>query len=177
MGRVKKKLAEVVLPDRDAHNGRCFTDLAENVHIHYREHRLIFSVEEFFVIAKAFEEGAKKLEEAVKNGYKEWSGKQPEIIGGQQKVDMPIEDPTRSYYNNRMVIEQQESNVIDDIHIHYRDYRLVMDNHETFKKFCECVKEAEKNLEPKSPKSKSSSRTILAGELTPDSLAALSKIM
>jgi hypothetical protein len=146
MGLVDKVLSEVELPDRDEHNCRVFIDLAENVHIHYREHRLIFTVDEYMEVAKAFMEGAIALKERVSKGYKEDNNYPTEIIGGSQKEPINIDSPHKSYFNNRMVIEKQANSVMDDIHIHYRDYRLVMNNPETFKKFCECVIEAYKNL-------------------------------
>ena len=43
MGSIKKLLASADLPDRELHHSRMFVDLAENIHIHYREYRLIFS--------------------------------------------------------------------------------------------------------------------------------------
>ena len=147
MGTVDKILSEVELPDRDEHNCRVFIDLAENVHIHYREHRLVFNVDEYMEVAKTFIEGAVKLKQRVEQGYKVNKNYQTEIIGGSQKEPMNVEDPHKSYFNNRMVIEKQAKGVMDDIHIHYRDYRLVMKNYETFNKFCECVAKAKESLD------------------------------
>jgi len=147
MGRVAKVLSEVTLPDRDDHNCRAFVDLAENVHIHYREHRLVFNVDEFMALAEIFTEGAKALEARVKHGYKVDTVSHTEIISGSQKEPIRVREPKKSYFNNRMVIEKQAPEVMDDIHIHYRDYRLVMKNRQTFEKFCQCVLEAQKNLD------------------------------
>jgi len=146
MGHVEKVLAEVRLPDRDQHNCRVFIDLAESVHIHYREHRLVFDIDEFFEVANAFAEGAEKLKQRLIEGYQLDNGYQTEIIGGKQTETMNIPKPHKSLFNNRMVIEKSSPNVIDGIHIHYRDYRLVMDNKETFDRFCQCVKRAQENL-------------------------------
>ena len=145
MGAIKKLLAECKLPERDAHNGRLFVDLAESVHFHYREHRFVFSVDEFLHFAKVIEEGRKALEEEVKRGYKEFSGFPTKIIGGKQGDNLPFEKPTESaYFNNIFVIEEQADGVIDELHIHYRDYRLVINNKDTFLKFCETVEKAKK---------------------------------
>jgi hypothetical protein len=46
MGAVKKLLVEKTLRDRERHNGRLFVDLCENIHIHFREYRLIVSLAE-----------------------------------------------------------------------------------------------------------------------------------
>jgi len=48
MGRAKKELARINLPDREAHNSRMFVDLCENIHIHYREFQIVFSLDEYF---------------------------------------------------------------------------------------------------------------------------------
>lgn len=147
MGRVQKILAQVELPERDKHNCRVFIDLAESVHIHYREHRLVFDTDEFFAVTKAFTEAAEKLEDRIISGYKIGTNYSTEIIGGKQTEPMNIKTPHKSLFNNRMVIEKNYPDVIDGIHIHYRDYRLVMDNLETFRRFCECVKEAQISLD------------------------------
>ena len=63
MGSIKKMLAEANLPDRELHHSRMFIDLAENIHIHYREYRFIFSLPEFF----EFSDILKKSTEDVRN--------------------------------------------------------------------------------------------------------------
>jgi hypothetical protein len=146
MGAIEKILAEVELPDRDAHNNRVFIDLAESVHIHYREHRLVFTVEEFREVARAFAEGLVQLEDRVQKGYRVDTNHPTVIIGGEQQKPINVPEPSKSYFNNRMVIEKSKPEVMDEIHIHYRDYRLVMKNRDTFERFCECVKEAQKSL-------------------------------
>ena len=147
MGVVNKVLAETFIPDRDAHNCRVFIDLAESVHLHYREHRIVFTVEEYFEVAKAFNDGAKKLKERVEKGYKVDGNHNTEIIGGSQIKSIKVLNPHKSYFNNRLVVEKQADSVMDKIHIHYRDYRLVMNNMETFNKVCKCLEQARKNLE------------------------------
>jgi|TARA_Y100000034_G_C6823919_1_gene371340 hypothetical protein len=155
MGRVDKVLAKVELPDRDDHNARVFVDLSENIHLHYREHRIVFRVDEFLCVAKAFTDAAETLKKRVNDGYvcgavedgEDDNGHETEFIGGSNKDLMNMKDSHKSYFNNRMVIERQHESVRDRIHIHYRDYRLVMDNPETFDKFCECVTEARENLD------------------------------
>jgi len=155
MGRIDKVLSKVELPDRDEHNARVFVDLAESVHLHYREHRIVFRVDEFLSVAKAFTDAAETLKKRVDGGYvcgvaedgEDDNGHKTEFIGGDNSNFIPISFPHKSYFNNRLVIERQHENVRDRIHIHYRDYRLVMDNPETFDKFCECVAEARENLD------------------------------
>ena len=108
---------------------------------------MVFSVDEFLAVAKVFTDAAEVLKRRVEEGYTEEKGCATEIIGGSQSDPIKVDEPSRSYFNNRMVIEKQHESVMDDIHIHYRDYRLVMKNKETFRKFCECVKMANENLD------------------------------
>jgi len=48
MGSVKKNLYKGNLPEREKHHSRLFVDLAENIHIHHREFRTVFSLNEYF---------------------------------------------------------------------------------------------------------------------------------
>jgi len=48
MGSVKKYLHKGMLPERERHHSRLFVDLAENIHIHHREFRTVFSLNEYF---------------------------------------------------------------------------------------------------------------------------------
>ena len=48
MGSIKKLLSKTKLPDRELHHSRTFVDLAENIHIHFREYRFVFNLNEFF---------------------------------------------------------------------------------------------------------------------------------
>ena len=48
---MKKFLHQPRLPDREGHHSRLFVDVAENVHIHHREYRTVFSMDEFLEYA------------------------------------------------------------------------------------------------------------------------------
>lgn len=145
MGHVKQILGSGVLTNRDKHNGRVFVDLRENVHFHYREFRIVFSAEEFLLFAGAITQGARNLEKELKKGYVESESNKGKIIGGSQSKNLNVENPTESaYFNNRFVIEEQANKDIDKFHIHYRDFRLVINNEETFLDFCYVVERAKK---------------------------------
>ena len=146
MGKIDKIYAKTTLPERDNHNSRVFVDVAENVHFHYREHRIVFSAEEFLAFAKAITEGAEGLKKMLNEGYKEMNGVDTHIVGGSQSEFLPLKEPKKSaYFDNRLQIEKQEEGYGDIIHLHYRDYRLVMRKWETWKRFCEAIAEAFKN--------------------------------
>jgi hypothetical protein len=153
MGEIKIVLDNRELPERELHNSRLFVDLSENVHIHHREIRLMFGVEEFFEFTDIMRFSAKEVKRYLKKhpDYKEqevFDGLM--VAGGVKQQTTPLKKSPKphqsKYFPNRLQIELQEEKVIDSIHIHYRDYRLVM-NIETFKEFANGMKNALDNLE------------------------------
>lgn len=146
MGEVLRKLADATLQRRDDHNKRLFVDLSESVHIHFREHRLVFGVAEFRHFARVVAEGAARLEDEVARGYRSKTDAECRanvqvptiIIGGSQTDAIPVAHPERSkYFDERLVIEQQTPAVKDKFHVHYRDLRLVFNNDDTFLTVCD----------------------------------------
>jgi len=153
MGAIKKILSNRELPERELHNSRLFVDLSENVHIHHREIRLMFGVEEFFEFTGIIRDSAKEVKKYLKKHpeYKEQEVFDGLLVaGGVKRQTTPLQKSPKShqskYFPNRLQIELQEEKVIDSVHIHYRDYRLVM-NIETFREFTRGMKEALDNLE------------------------------
>lgn len=151
MGEVLRKLADATLQRRDDHNKRLFVDLSESVHIHFREHRLVFGVAEFRHFARVVAEGAARLEDEVARGYRSKTDAECRanvqvptiIIGGSQTESIPVAHPERSkYFDERLVIEQQTPAVKDKFHVHYRDLRLVFNNDDTFLAVCDTFAQA-----------------------------------
>ena len=139
MGDVKKILASCKLKDREKHNSRLFVDLCENIHIHYREYRFIFSLPEFFEFCDIIKKSEEDIRHYLINNQDYKPGKYPTTIiiaGGSERQLKFLENspaPNRSNYdNNYFSIELQEEYVIDELHIHYRDFRLVL-NRDNFK--------------------------------------------
>lgn len=148
MGEIKLVLDNRELPERELHNSRLFVDLSENVHIHHREIRLMFGVEEFFEFTDIVRDSAKEVKKYLKKhpDYKEqevFDGLM--VAGGLKRQITPLQKSPKphqsKYFPNRLQIELQEEKVIDSVHIHYRDYRLVM-NIETFRQFAQGMKQA-----------------------------------
>jgi hypothetical protein len=153
MGKIKVILNTKELPERELHNSRMFVDLSENVHIHFRDLRLMFGVEEFFEFADILREGTSDIRRYLKKnpGYREqeiFDGIM--VAGGSRRQLVPLrespEPHTSKYFPNRLQIELQDEKVIDSIHIHYRDYRLAL-NIETFRELAEGMKSALEKLE------------------------------
>ncbi|MGD9671303.1 MAG: ParB N-terminal domain-containing protein [Hyphomicrobiaceae bacterium] len=152
MGLIKKDLVRIKLPDREAHNSRMFVDLCENIHIHHREFRVVFSLDEYLefvdVLGRSTEDVLSYL--AQNPDYEE--GIYPTTImvaGGkerQRKLLLNSPAPNQSaYFANDFAIELQEESVVDEIHVHWRDYRFAM-NRENFKIIAEAFSEAKKGL-------------------------------
>jgi hypothetical protein len=153
MGAILKILSSKELPQRELHNSRLFVDLSENVHIHFREIRLMFGIEEFFEFTDIIRESAKEVKKYLKKhpGYKEQENFDGLLVaGGLKRQTTPLQHSPKphesKYFPNRLQIELQEEKVIDAIHIHYRDYRLVM-NIETFREFSNGMRAALDNLD------------------------------
>lgn len=134
MGAIKEVLVKKKLKDRELHNSRLFVDLCENIHIHFREYRLVFSLDEFFEFADVLEKSTKDVRNYLMQNpdYKERVSRDLIIIAGgrdrQMKQMQNSPQPHVSvYHNNDFTVELQEDYVVDEIHIHYRDFRLAMD--------------------------------------------------
>ena len=154
MGSVRKFLYQSKLQEREAHHSRMFIDLAENIHIHHREFRTVFSLNEYFeyadIIAKSTNDVRNFL--AQNNNYTE--GEYPTTImiaGGRERQLKFLENSPKpnesSYYANDFAIELQDEYVTDEIHVHYRDFRVAMDRvrfREVAKGFSDALKTLDK---------------------------------
>ena len=153
MGSVRKYLYQSKLPDREMHHSRLFIDLAENIHIHHREYRTVFSLDEFF----EYTDIIKSAENDVRNfleqnpSYEEMKYPTTILIAGgknrQLKFLKNSPAPNNSYYyNNDFAIELQDEFVTDEIHIHYRDFRIALDR-QRFKEVAQGFSESLLQLE------------------------------
>lgn len=153
MGEVKEMLSECTLKDRERHNSRLFIDLCENIHIHFREYRIVFSLPEYFEFVKIVADSTNDVRNYLRQNpeYKEQEYRDTIFIAGgrkrQRKFLANSPEPNRSaYFNNSLRVELQKETVTDEIHIHYRDFRLAL-NRENFKDFARCVSESMVKLE------------------------------
>ena len=117
MGQIKKVLAMDELPRRSITPAMIWTDLCENVHLHYRNVRFDFSEVEFAQFRAAMHHLGMAVE-CVANDYGYREGDPNFLV--QQKFDEPLK-PDSDYYPNRALIELQRDGTV---HFHYRDLRL-----------------------------------------------------
>lgn len=152
MGAVKVMLAQRELKDREKHNSRLFVDLCENIHIHYREYRLVFSLPEYFEFIDIVSKSTADVRNYLRQNadYEEGKYKTTLMVAGGKERQMKFLEnspaPDRShYFNNALTIELQEEYVTDEIHVHYRDLRLAM-NRENFKDLATAFADAHRSL-------------------------------
>ena len=145
MGEIRKILVNKTLPPRDKHHARLFVDLCENVHIHFRDIRTVFSTDEFFEYVDTVTRSAKDLRRYLRwhPQYREQEIFSPIMVAlGPEQQTRPLgqsPQPNQStYFDARLQIELQAESVIDEIHIHFRDYRLAM-SREVFRAFAEAM--------------------------------------
>ena len=148
MGSVKLELSKVNLPDRELHNSRMFIDLAENIHIHHREFRTVFSLNEFLEYCNILDKSKVSVLEYLENNVNYKEGKYPTtlfIAGGKERQLKYLQNSPKphesNYFNNRLTVELQDEFITDEIHLHYRDFRIAM-NRNTFKEFAKSISDA-----------------------------------
>jgi hypothetical protein len=153
VGVVKELLAVTTLPDREAHNSRLFVDLCENIHIHHREFRIVFSLDEYFEFIEILQRSTEDVRNFLAQNPDYREGEFPTTImvaGGKLRQRQLLENspgPNRSaYFPNHFAIELQDESVTDEIHIHWRDYRIVMPR-EHFRIVADQFTEARKQLD------------------------------
>jgi hypothetical protein len=153
MGQVKRILNKTALPDREAHNSRMFVDLCENIHIHYRELRMVFSLDEYFEFADILQKSTEDVRSylAQNPGYEE--GKYDTLVmvaGGRERQRKLLQNspaPNQStYFANDFAIELQDESVTDEIHVHWRDYRFAL-NREQFRVIAAAFERAKHELD------------------------------
>ena len=134
MGSVRKYLYKSNLPEREVHHSRLFIDLAENIHIHHREYRTVFALDEYFeyadIVAKSTIDVRNYLEQNPDYEEKKFPTTIM-IAGGKERQLKFLKNSPKpnvsTYFSNDFAIELQDEYVTDEVHIHYRDFRIAMD--------------------------------------------------
>lgn len=152
MGAVKQVLADRHLNDREGHNSRLFVDLCENIHIHFREYRLIFSLNEYFEFVDVLTRSTQDVRNYLANNPEYQEEAYPTTImvacGWPRQYRFLEHSPAphkSAYHDNFFAIELQEEHVTDEIHVHWRDLRIVL-NRENFKQVATAFGEALREL-------------------------------
>ena len=128
MGKTVVTLASTTLPPRLPSLATMLVDLAENVHVHYREVRQEFSVPEFYEFVGTLGESAEDLYRylAANPEYKEravWKTIR-KATGAPTLLDASPSPTESAYWPERLLVELIEPHEMGDVHLHWRDYRL-----------------------------------------------------
>lgn len=117
MGKIKKLLAADKIESRSLTSTSIWGDLCENVHLHFRNIRLDFSVVEWAFFRAAINHLGKAMEWGIEQ-Y-EWREGDPNFL---VQFETNARIPANSdYFPDRVIIEIQRDNTV---HFHYRDLRL-----------------------------------------------------
>ena len=115
MGSVKKMLAKVELPSRETHHSRMFIDLAENIHIHHREYRTVFALDEYFEYVDILNKSTDDVRTFLSNNphYREREYPTTIMVGGGRAQQLRFlsnsPKPNKSfYYDGEMAVELQD---------------------------------------------------------------------
>ena len=117
MGAIKKVLSAIRISPRYLTARGIWGDLCENIHLHFRNIRLDFSVKEWAVFCAAINNIQKGIEFSIED--KKYREGDPNFLL-QVQYNVPLESDS-DYYPNRSLIEVQRDNTV---HFHYRDLRL-----------------------------------------------------
>lgn len=125
-------------------------DLCENIHIHYREFRIVFSLDEYLEFVDALKNCTEDLRNYLMQNPDYTEGTYDTtlmIAGGVKRTVKNSPEPNKSFYfNNDFMIELQDESEIDEIHVHWRDYRFAL-YRDHFKIIANAFFEAKKKLE------------------------------
>jgi hypothetical protein len=112
-----------------------YLDICENIHLHYRDLRIEFSLREFLEFIEHMKRMA-ELFEQWRSEHPDWEEHpEPEKFENKWVFWLPGYEPKddnvgprSDYWPRRLSIEKQEAK--DLYHIHYRDFRLEMSEEE-----------------------------------------------
>lgn len=128
MGRNVAVLAERTLPPRRPSTGRMLIDLCENVHIHHRDIRTEFSVNEFRQYVAHLNDCARDIEGYLADNpeYREGGYRNTILVatGRAKLLDASPEPHRPMYWPDRMRVELIEPHSMGSVHVHWRDFRL-----------------------------------------------------
>lgn len=150
MGHTRDKLSHRELGNQTIFNNRFVVEIAEKVHIHYRNLRIILSVQDWIELCKGC---ADSLERWQKRGCPEpKEGVHIELCRKRVGTDahndgVKVNLNDNLYLPNEGKIFAEGADFKDNtyIHVKYRDLRLEMPIDE-FRTFAEAVKEADARL-------------------------------
>lgn len=151
MGHTIEKLAVKKIEQKSIFNNRFVIEICEKVHTHYRNLRIVQSLDDFITMAEAF---VSALDRWKKRGcpgtgegvHIELCRRQVAIVDDSDEIQVNLND--NLYIHNEGKVFSEGADFTDEkyIHLKLRDLRLEMSINE-FKELASAVREAEERLE------------------------------
>ncbi|MDH3349248.1 MAG: phosphotransferase [Desulfobulbaceae bacterium] len=116
-----------------------FLDMGENIHFHYRDLRIEFSVEEFVELTTMFDRCKVGVQKEIQAGYQDGvlpNTNESTTIKTFWTEDRKLVNPVK-YNDNAISLEETE----DGYHLHLRNYKLLLDK-QSFTALAEAMGEA-----------------------------------
>jgi hypothetical protein len=126
--------SEINIDKQRAMPFRLAVDLCENIHLHYRDIRLDFSLREW----KTFVDFIANVSEVIQKEHSDYNGTDPNYFF-QSGVKIPAQS---DFYPGRFRVELQGPPFEGIIHIHYNDLRLEIPVN-VYKKICSTLNKLE----------------------------------
>lgn len=150
MGHTRENLAKRELSNQTIFNNRFVVEIAEKVHVHYRNLRIVLSLQDWIELCKGCADALERWKkrgcpEAKEGVHIELCRKKVATEAVNEGVKVNLND--NLYVMNEGKIFSLGAEFKDKIYIHlkYRDLRLEMPLEE-FKTFASAVKEADERL-------------------------------
>lgn len=114
MGNINNMLSERHIGKRGMYSDHARLEISENIHFHWRDHRLVMEISDFESMCKMFKKAQTKWLALNKPTSSEVPYKNVDILDEQDLINS-------GYHSTRMAVEEQDDGTI---HIHYRDLRM-----------------------------------------------------
>lgn len=150
MGHTLKPLIERTIGNKAIFNNRFVVEICEKVHTHYRNLRIVQSLDDFITMCDGFIQAKERW---VKRGCPGTGSKHIELVR-KQVAKYDESDSIKINLNENLYLKNKDGIFAEGaefaepqyIHLKYRDLRLEMSLNE-FKEFADAVIEAKRGLE------------------------------
>jgi hypothetical protein len=151
MGHTLEKLAEKEIEQKSIFNHRFVVEICEKVHTHYRNLRIIQSLDDFITMADGFNQAVERWKKRGCPG----TGKGVHIELVRKQVAQADESKTIQVNLNDNLYKKNEGSIYSEgagfndekyVHVKVRDLRLEMSINE-FKELADVIKQASERLE------------------------------
>lgn len=151
MGHTLSNLSEKVIEEKSIFNNRFVIEVCERVHTHYRNLRIVQSLDDWVTMADGFRDALDRWKRrgcpgTGKGKHIELCRKNIVVFDKGEKIQVNLNENLYNHHQGKIFAEGADFTEEKYIHLKYRDLRLEMSVAE-FKEFSDAVSEARKGLE------------------------------